>query len=202
MTEDPKGASLLINLHTAVKAALLSVQQGNVAGSKMRAVSTWLFYLLLAAGLLGPQVLGFVSVRTVSNTTRNVLMTPLRIDQALGLSAKDNEPRGVALNSGVGGLVFAGGLMGFVKKGSKASLMAGSTFGGLLMISAYLISKKNSKGNVLGSGVAGMLTYAMGKKFLRSGKFMPAGLIAGLGAVAFCYNLVAVWTTKSSTEES
>jgi uncharacterized membrane protein (UPF0136 family) len=187
---------------TASKATSLPVHQGRVARSNMKTVPSLLFYVLVAASLLQAQVLGFASVRTVSNTTRNLLMTPLRLDQALGLSAKDTEPRGVALNSGVGGLVFAGGLMGFVKKGSKASLMAGSTFGGLLMLSAYLISKKSSKGNVLGSGVAGMLTYAMGKKFMRSGKFMPAGLIAGLGAVAFCYNLVAAWTTTSSTEES
>eukprot|EP00545_Synedropsis_sp_CCMP1620_P010316 CAMPEP_0119004076 /NCGR_PEP_ID=MMETSP1176-20130426/940_1 /TAXON_ID=265551 /ORGANISM="Synedropsis recta cf, Strain CCMP1620" /LENGTH=180 /DNA_ID=CAMNT_0006955745 /DNA_START=135 /DNA_END=677 /DNA_ORIENTATION=+ len=152
---------------------------------------------------------GFASVRSVSNsnsTTKNPFMMPLRLDHMLGLSKESSEqndlPRGIVLNAGVGGLVFAGGLMGFVKKGSKASLIAGSTFGGLLMLSAYIIGgKKSSKGNVLGSGVAGLLTYAMGKKFLKSGKFMPAGLIAGLGTVAFVYNLIEAMMKKGSPEK-
>lgn len=124
-------------------------------------------------------------------------MAPLRLDSALGLSKDDgSSPRGIVLNAGVGGLVFAGGLMGYVKAGSKASLMAGSTFGGLLLLSSFLISKKKSAGNMLGSGVSGLLTYAMGKKFLRSGKFMPAGFIATMGAAAFVYNLIEATMSK------
>jgi uncharacterized membrane protein (UPF0136 family) len=157
---------------------------------------------LLAA--LPTQVSGFAPVGLLCNTTKNRLMMPLRLDHALGLSkgnADNASPRGIALNTGVGGLVFAGGVMGFVKSGSKASLMAGSTFGGFLMLSAFLISKKNTKGNVLGSGVAGLLTYVMGKKFLRSGKFMPAGLIACMGAMSFVYNLIEAIRTAGKEKE-
>ncbi|OEU16143.1 hypothetical protein FRACYDRAFT_144881, partial [Fragilariopsis cylindrus CCMP1102] len=97
------------------------------------------------------------------------------------------------LNSAVGGLTFFGGLMGYVTKGSKPSLIAGSTLGGLLMVSAYLISKssksRSSKGNILGSSVAGLLGYVMGKKFLASKKFMPSGLLAFLSAANVVYNL-------------
>jgi len=115
----------------------------------------------------------------------------------------NNKPRGIVLNASVGALTFAGGLMGFLTKKSKASLMAGSTFGGLLMLSAYLISyKKNSTtGNKLGSSVAGMLTYVMGKKFMASKKFMPAGLIALLGGVAFVYNIIEVIVVSSNNAE-
>ena len=49
---------------------------------------------------------------------------------------------------------------------------------------------------MLGSGVSGLLTYAMGKKFLRSGKFMPAGFIATMGAAAFVYNLIEATMRK------
>jgi len=86
--------------------------------------------------------------------------------------------------------------MGYVTKGSKASLVAGSTFGGLLMLSAFFISKssesRSTKGNILGSSVSAMLGYVMGKKFLVSKKFMPAGLLAFLSAVGFVYNLIEV----------
>ena len=149
-----------------------------------------------------------------SNTTKNRLMMPLNIDNkllssSLSMSKPDNEPaapRGIVLNTAVGGLTFAGGLMGFVTKGSKASLIAGSTFGGLLMLSSFIISKtKSAKGNILGFSVSGMLGYVMGKKFLVSKKFMPAGLLTALSAIAVVYNLVEttiVWSskTKEATE--
>ena len=145
-----------------------------------------------------------------SNTTKNRLMMPLNIDSKLlpsRLSASDSEivstaPRGIVLNTAVGGLTFAGGLMGFVTKGSKASLIAGSTFGGLLMISALLISKasetKSRKGNILGFSVSGMLGFVMGKKFLASKKFMPAGLLTALSAISVVYNLVEINILSSS----
>jgi uncharacterized membrane protein (UPF0136 family) len=160
--------------------------------------------LLFASCLSNNSVLGFAPVRSVNGTMmRNMFMAPLRLDSALGLSKDDDSsPRGIVLNSAVGGLVFAGGLMGYVKAGSKASLMAGSTFGGLLLLSSFLISKKRSAGNVLGSGVSGLLTYAMGKKFLRSGKFMPAGFIATMGAAAFVYNLIEATINKKQASTS
>jgi uncharacterized membrane protein (UPF0136 family) len=160
----------------------------------------------------------------LSNTTKNRLMMPLRLDNVLlgvriggtvplprrttaAFASSNNEgaaarPRGIVLNSAVGGLTFFGGLMGYVTKGSKPSLIAGSTFGGLLMLSAYLISKssksRSSKGNILGSTVAGLLGYVMGNKFLASKKFMPAGLLTFLSAVNVVYNLIEVKILFSS----
>jgi uncharacterized membrane protein (UPF0136 family) len=113
-------------------------------------------------------------------------------------------PRGIVLNTAVGGLTFAGGLMGFVTKGSKASLMAGSLFGGLLMLSALIISKsvasKSAKGNILGFSVSGMLGYVMGKKFLVSKKFMPAGLLASLSGICVVYNLIETIILYTSSD--
>ena len=143
--------------------------------------------------------------KVFSNTTKNRLMMPLRLDEVVLNSRRvtktdiDGEvvrssPRGIVLNSVVGGLTFAGGLMGFVTKGSKASLTAGSIFGGLLMLSALIISNdsssKSAKGNILGFSVSGMLCFVMGKKFLVSKKFMPAGLLASLSAAGSVYNLI------------
>eukprot|EP00526_Cylindrotheca_closterium_P019250 CAMPEP_0113607280 /NCGR_PEP_ID=MMETSP0017_2-20120614/3301_1 /TAXON_ID=2856 /ORGANISM="Cylindrotheca closterium" /LENGTH=216 /DNA_ID=CAMNT_0000515875 /DNA_START=29 /DNA_END=679 /DNA_ORIENTATION=+ /assembly_acc=CAM_ASM_000147 len=141
----------------------------------------------------------------LSNATKSRLMSPLSIDQKLGLvpngaSSEDEtppSPRGIVLNTCVGGLTFCGGLMGYVTKGSKASLIAGSTFGGLLSLSAFLISKKQKAGNIMGTIVGSMLSYVMGKKFLASKKFMPAGLIASLGIATVVYNAIEAFGGKT-----
>jgi uncharacterized membrane protein (UPF0136 family) len=165
---------------------------------------TWFQLVFLFGAMVAmpsQQVLGFASPGLLSNTTKSRLMFPMRADYKLGLVFDNIEggglpPRGVALNSFVGGLTFFGGAMGFVKKGSKASLIAGSGFGGLLLISAALIFKQNRKGNVMGSSIAGLLTYVMGKKFLVSKKIMPAGLTAFFGALALVYNAIEVFSNK------
>ena len=76
-----------------------------------------------------------------------------------------------------------GGAVGYLKKGSVPSLVAGLTFGGLLIGSGIMISQGESfKGHALASGVTGLMTLAMGQRFLSTGKFMPAGMVATLGA--------------------
>lgn len=174
----------------------------------MRLTSLSLLQLMTATLLLlSPRkvVTGF-SLSGCCNTTttavKTAVMMPLQVDRAFGLVQDDNAPRGIVLNVGVGGLTFAGGLMGYLKAGSKASLIAGSGFGGLLMASAIPISKNNAKGNMLGSGVASLLSYAMGKKFLRSGKFMPAGLIASAGIMAVVYNFIEAFRLRGNSDDT
>jgi uncharacterized membrane protein (UPF0136 family) len=150
------------------------------------------FFMMIAALNQDSGVFGLATNSPLShNSTNNKRNAPLFRLEAL--SAEKTTSTSIALNNAVGGLTFAGGLMGFVTKGSKASLIAGSTFGGLLLLSAYLVSSSKKVGNWLGSGVAGMLTYTMGKKFLKSGKFVPAGLIASLGALSFVFNLLGAF---------
>eukprot|EP00536_Pseudo-nitzschia_multiseries_P003571 jgi/Psemu1/284491/fgenesh1_pg.56_\ len=99
-------------------------------------------------------------------------------------------PGSAHLNFTLGGLVAIGGAMGYVKKGSTPSLVAGLTFGGLLIGSGVLISKNEAyHGHALASGVTGAMTLAMGKRFISSGKFMPAGMVATLGAAGLAYNV-------------
>jgi uncharacterized membrane protein (UPF0136 family) len=99
-------------------------------------------------------------------------------------------PGSAHLNLTLGGLAIVGGAMGFVRTGSTPSLVAGWTFGGLLVGSSVMISNGECyEGHVLASGVTGLMTVAMGYRSLSTGKFMPAGMVATLGAAGLAYNV-------------
>ena len=100
-------------------------------------------------------------------------------------------PGSAHLNLSFGAVVVVGGLYGYMKKGSKMSAIAGVTVGSLLLGSGYLIAKTDRiyEGHLLATGTSGMLVLAMGSRYLKTMKFMPAGLVASLGAVACAYNL-------------
>jgi len=83
-----------------------------------------------------------------------------------------------------GAVVAAGGAMGYVKKRSVPSLVAGLAFGGLAMAGAYHASL-NPNTPYVGAGVSGLLAGAMGGRAAKSGKFMPSGLIALLALGMF-----------------
>jgi uncharacterized membrane protein (UPF0136 family) len=111
-------------------------------------------------------------------------------------------PGSAHANIGLGALVIAGGAYGFAKKGSKISLLAGLTFGGLYLGSAYMIAKTDSiyEAHMLATGASGVMALAMGQRFLSTQKFMPAGLVATLGVAACAYNYTkaAQWSDKSA----
>jgi len=172
---------------------------------KTHAFVTFLLFVL-CMGLLPSGTTGFATVKSnLKNQTRTktFFMTPLQMDESFGFgklaatsSSSSSEasssppPRGIVLNASIGLTVFLGGLMGFVTKQSKASLIAGSTFGGALGLSSILIAMGNSKGNWVGGIVSTLLTYVMGKKFLKAYKFMPAGLVATMAISGMIYNFV------------
>lgn len=83
------------------------------------------------------------------------------------------------LGFGYAALVASGGLVGYAKAGSVPSLAAGLFFGSLAGLGAYQLSQDPN--NVWISLItSGTLTAVMGTRFYNSGKFMPAGLIAGV----------------------
>ncbi|XP_013796998.1 transmembrane protein 14C-like isoform X1 [Apteryx mantelli] len=83
------------------------------------------------------------------------------------------------LGFGYAALVTSGGLIGYAKAGSVPSLAAGLLFGSFAGLGAYQLSQDPN--NVWISLItSGTLTAVMGTRFYNSGKFMPAGLIAGV----------------------
>ena len=86
------------------------------------------------------------------------------------------------------GIVAAGGLMGYARKRSIPSLVAGLAFGGLFALSGMMIRNgQDYHGHVLAAATSSVLVLAMGPRALKSRKFMPAGLVATLGAVSTAY---------------
>ncbi|QDV58580.1 Transmembrane proteins 14C [Rosistilla oblonga] len=71
--------------------------------------------------------------------------------------------------------------MGYVKAQSKASLIAGSITGGLLLISAFLIAKGITAGAILGIIVSLLLIGQFGPSLRKKFKVMPNLLVVILG---------------------
>ncbi|KAI5932052.1 Transmembrane protein 14C [Manis javanica] len=105
---------------------------------------------------------------------------------------------------GYAALVASGGIIGYAKAGSVPSLAAGLLFGGLAGLGAYQLSQ-DPRNIWVFLATSGTLAGIMGMRFYHSGKFMPAGLIAGasllmvakLGITSGCTKTVQ-WTTPGS----
>jgi len=98
---------------------------------------------------------------------------------------------------GLGVVVASGGIAGFVRKGSKASLGAGVLFGGLLISSGMLIVQdKHLEGHAVAASTSALMSLGMGQRYIKTGKFMPGGLVAALGAISVAYHMkkVLVWS--------
>lgn len=75
-------------------------------------------------------------------------------------------------------LIAFGGMMGYVKGGSQASLIFGGSFGAALLISAYFISK----GKIAAQYLALILTFLLDGiftyRFAKTLHFFPAGFLS------------------------
>jgi uncharacterized membrane protein (UPF0136 family) len=92
-------------------------------------------------------------------------------------------------------LTIVGGVIGYVKAGSTASIIAGSISGLALIVAAFLLP-----GNVvLGLAIAGVVSILLAGRFIpafmKTGNFMPAGLMAILSAIGVVMAIVA-WIKK------
>lgn len=92
-----------------------------------------------------------------------------------------------------GVITIAGGVMGFVKAKSRPSLIAGG-FSGILLIGAgYLVGTPQTRvGLVLGLIVSLGLAGRFITTFRKSGKIMPAGLMAVLGVAGVIATVVGL----------
>lgn len=99
------------------------------------------------------------------------------------------------------GLVVAiGGVIGYLKKGSTASLGGGVGTGLVLILAGFLSLKaferrKNSYfALILETVCAAALTTVMGQRYLQTSKIMPAGVVAGISALMTLFYLYKIAT--------
>lgn len=92
-------------------------------------------------------------------------------------------------------LTIAGGLMGYIKAASTASLIAGSISGLLLLLAAFLLPGQAVTGLALGGIVSLLLIGYFLPAFLRTHKIMPAGLMSLLSILGVVFAIFA-WLRK------
>jgi uncharacterized membrane protein (UPF0136 family) len=89
----------------------------------------------------------------------------------------------------VGLVMIAGGMIGFLKARSVASLVAGGISGLLLVAASYLIAVRSQAG----LAIALIVCLALAGRFVPAlirGKWMPAGYVAPLAVIGV---LLALW---------
>ncbi len=91
-------------------------------------------------------------------------------------------------------LVIAGGVLGYVKVQSKASLISGLISGTALLIAWGLTFQRYTLGMGLATGFAIALLIVFALRFRKTQKFMPAGLLASLSGVMAVVFAIATWS--------
>ncbi len=76
-----------------------------------------------------------------------------------------------------------GGLVGYLKVGSKISLASGGISGILLLICSYLQNQGYNWAFLLAAIITLILIVVFSIRLQKTGKFMPAGLMVALGVV-------------------
>ena len=98
-------------------------------------------------------------------------------------------------------LTLAGGIVGFAKAASKASLIAGSIAGALLLISAWLVGTSNSLvGLILGALTSLVLAGRFLPSYRKTRKLMPAGMMVGLSLVSLLIVSTGFFVDRSSSD--
>jgi uncharacterized membrane protein (UPF0136 family) len=86
-------------------------------------------------------------------------------------------------------LCGVGGLVGFAKKKSVPSLVAGVAFAAAYGWSASLIHEGEAeRGHCAAAAASALLSAAMGARLVRTRKAMPAGALTALGLGGLAYN--------------
>jgi len=90
-----------------------------------------------------------------------------------------------------GALTIVGGIVGYLKAGSVASIIAGSITGVLLLVAAFLLPEHRT----IGLATALIVSLLLAAQFLRTGIVMPAGMMSILSAIGIIAVIVA-WVKK------
>src|SRR3954470_8519031 len=80
-------------------------------------------------------------------------------------------------------LTIVGGVIGYVKAGSTASIIAGSISGLGLIVAACLLPGNIAPGLIIAGVVSVALAGRFIPAFMNTGKVMPAGLMAVLSVI-------------------
>lgn len=92
-----------------------------------------------------------------------------------------------------GVLTILGGVMGFVKAGSKASLIAGGVSGALILVAAGLVMTGHvQNGLILGLVVSSLLEVRFFPAFVKTKKIMPAGMMTALSMAGTLLSILAL----------
>jgi uncharacterized membrane protein (UPF0136 family) len=94
-----------------------------------------------------------------------------------------------------GVLTIVGGVVGYIKAGSVASIIAGSVAGVLLLVAALLLPEHRAIGLATAFIISLLLAAQFVPKFIRTGRVMPAGMMSILSVIGIIAVIVA-WIKK------
>jgi uncharacterized membrane protein (UPF0136 family) len=89
-------------------------------------------------------------------------------------------------------LALGGGIMGYAKAKSNASLISGVVSGILLIVGGLALWQGSTWGLVLAAIVTGVLIVVFAIRLVKTRKFMPAGLMMLAGIIALAGMLASL----------
>ena len=92
-------------------------------------------------------------------------------------------------------LTIAGGVMGFVSARSRASLIAGSVSGVLLLVASFLLNQQQVAALIIGLLVSVLLAGKFIPDFIHKKALVPGGMMSLLSIVGVAVTLLA-WYRK------
>lgn len=91
-------------------------------------------------------------------------------------------------------LVGGGGVMGYLKAQSKASLISGVISAALLAVAYYVSGRNWEQGLIFGGVISALLCVVFGIRLKKTGKMMPSGMLLGLCAAELIFIVVSIVT--------
>src|SRR5215475_14322929 len=87
-------------------------------------------------------------------------------------------------------LTIAGGIVGYVKAGSVASIIAGAITGVLLLVAAFFLPEHRVAGLATALVVSLLLAAYFIRKYLSTGAVTPAGMMSVLSVIGIIVAIV------------